>query len=266
MLQRVPAFYKRQELRAGAIDVANDIAYWVAAGSPGIVYKIALDSANPDNAPTIIGSPLTLAVGEETPRSIVLDLVNGYGYVGTTTGQVVRIILGAPADAPTRERSLLPGSVAEAREILYDLATGFLYVADYNSDPSTYFKVAARAASGGGTTLIATGPKHPVARGGKAVRRLRLVAPKITAGVPKNTKAGVTSNKGNATYYLATLDMPVGATVLHASTALGAGKNNKAVITATQVYWPRVPAEGPPQGHCQDRQKRHLSAPLRHHG
>ena len=39
-----------------------------------------------------------------------------------------------------------------------------------------------------------------------------------------------------------------GATVLHASTPVGAGRGNKVVINATQVFWPRVPLkEGGPR-------------------
>lgn len=151
-------------MRAGAIDVANDIAYWCASGNPNIIYKIALDSANPENKPTIIGSPLTLTVGD--PMSIVLDLVNGYGYVGTLDGEVLRIILGAPADAPTVESTLVLDPTGEVRSVLlYDPGMGFLYVPNFE-EPSTYFKIATRSA-GGGTTLLATGPKHPVARGPK---------------------------------------------------------------------------------------------------
>lgn len=207
--------------------------------------------------------------------------------MGTRSGHVVRIVLGAPNAAPTRESSILLDPAVAAIITLFDTVTGFLYVTDvrrlhvpslghrnsrrqpgaspspsthsynglplyhtlpyplqYDTIPSVYFKIATRAASGGGTTLIATGPKHPVARGAKTVLRLRLVAPKIAAGVPKKTKAGVlagTNKKGNTTYYSVTLDVPAGTTVLHASTPLGAGKNNKAVITATQVFWPRVP-------------------------
>lgn len=63
------------QLRGGAIDVVNDIAYWCAGGAPGIVYKIALNSAS-TAAPTIIES-VTLAAGENDPRSIALDLANG---------------------------------------------------------------------------------------------------------------------------------------------------------------------------------------------
>lgn len=73
---------------------------------------------------------------------------------------------------------------------------------------------------------------------------MRLVAPKVTADVSNKTKAGVlagTSKKGNTAYYSVTFDVLAGTTVLRTSTPRGAGKDNKAVITATQVYWPRVP-------------------------
>ena len=44
------------------------------------------------------------------------------------------------------------------------------------------------------------------------------------------------------------LAVPAGATVLHASTPVGAGRGNKVVINATQVFWPRVPLkEGGPR-------------------
>lgn len=58
-----------------AIDVANDIAYWGASGTPGVIYKILLNSGT-TAAPTIIGS-LPLSGGEGTPDSIALDLTNG---------------------------------------------------------------------------------------------------------------------------------------------------------------------------------------------
>ena len=58
-----------------AIDVDNDIAYYGVNTSPATIYKVALNSDS-TAAPTIIGS-LTLATGENSAKSIALDLVNG---------------------------------------------------------------------------------------------------------------------------------------------------------------------------------------------
>lgn len=61
-----------------AIDVDNDIGYWVAgrgSSNPGVVYKIALNSGS-TAAPTLIAT-LELGAGETRPETIVLDLDNG---------------------------------------------------------------------------------------------------------------------------------------------------------------------------------------------
>jgi hypothetical protein len=119
----------------------------------------------------------------------------------------------------------------------------------YNSQPSTYFKIATRSIpSGGGATLTATGPKRAVARGRKASLRFTLASPAVNMTKAVHTPKRELAAKYNTTYYSVRLAVPAGATVLRASTPLGAGKGNKAVINATGVFWPRVPLkEGGPR-------------------
>ncbi len=51
------------------------MAYYGVNTNPATIYKVALNSDS-TAAPTIIGS-LTLATGENSAKSIALDLVNG---------------------------------------------------------------------------------------------------------------------------------------------------------------------------------------------
>lgn len=119
----------------------------------------------------------------------------------------------------------------------------------YNNSPSTYFKIATRGTpSGGGPTFTAAGPKHPVARGKRATLRLTLAMPaanKTKTHTPKPRE--LAAKKYNTTYYSVRLDAPAGITLVRASTPLGAGKGNKAVIDATGVSWPRVPLKEVPR-------------------
>ncbi len=62
---------------AAAIDVANDIAYWLKDGTSGsfFVHKLNLKSATDDEPETI--ATLEVTGAGSSPESIALDLVNG---------------------------------------------------------------------------------------------------------------------------------------------------------------------------------------------
>ncbi len=228
--------------KAGAIDVANDIAYWCLETDPGQVVKIKLNSDDPTAAPEIIGA-LTLDEGEEYPYSIALDLVNGFGYVGTVFGKLIRINLNGNGEAPTRQSTLeLDPPDQQLTVAAYNAATGMLYMVSYD-DPSTYYKLSTGvpvpdppAPPVGEATLMAAGPKRPVARGAKVTVHLTLTMPGVTKaakGAPKLTKT--------TAFYAVTLNVPEGIAVLKASIPLGAGNLNKAVVDGAHVTWPRVP-------------------------
>ena len=115
----------------------------------------------------------------------------------TNEGYVVRIVLGGPTDSPTEESRLLLNATVtiDASVAVFDLATGLLYVTDvrslcvsvhvfwdmlldadlnhtlrflsrnqqYNTQPSTYFKIKTRTPPTSAPTTFPSGDVVPIA-------------------------------------------------------------------------------------------------------
>lgn len=138
-------------------DPANHFLYFAIGTSPGQIVKVAPGVGN--NLPTRVAA-LTLALGENSPRRGVIDLLHGYAYFatanfGVTTPKVMKIELTTGSNPPLSAGTALlePGipytySIGSA---VIDPAHGYAYFGSYNGGnvlvPAKVYKVALGAGS-----------------------------------------------------------------------------------------------------------------------